>query len=341
MNSLYLWANRQQMTKKNINKDRIKDFIKKQYDFEESVYDILLTDITTAKNVIFANKDYEILSGNYCESAEIPIDLVIPTKENPLSNIIPRFAKLKIDHKRRNKNNAEVFTENWIVNLQYKLIEEERLKCKDPFNDQEQDEREYRTNYTPIDFSKTACKQWESYVVLKCLEICCGEGPYITTRYVASTGEYIEPFDRAGFLDRKLRVVSENTKTKTEFFQWSILALRACYGFEYQGDNLFLARKNILSTLIDFYKNKFLEEPELPMIMEWALTTTFNFWQMDGLRYEIPFLKIQPLFMDWEQKSLRPILEVFPQVQGFVKEMEKKDKQTEKRAKKRGQKIPT
>ena len=53
---------------------------------------------------------------------------------------------------------------------------------------------------------------------------------------------------RIGILDRKLRVVSENAATEDEWRKYATHAVQSTYGYEYQGDNLLLARVNLLLT---------------------------------------------------------------------------------------------
>lgn len=57
-------------------------------------------------------------------------------------------------------------------------------------------------------------KTWQQYVDARRLEISCGEAPYLVSRYNTVTGEPIQVSDRIGILDRKLRIVSENTQTE-------------------------------------------------------------------------------------------------------------------------------
>ena len=42
---------------------------------------------------------------------------------------------------------------------------------------------------------------------------------------------------RIGILDRKLRVVNENTDTEEDWMNWCIRAFQSVYGYEFQGDN--------------------------------------------------------------------------------------------------------
>ena len=54
-------------------------------------------------------------------------------------------------------------------------------------------------------------KQWKNYIDARRMEISCGEAPYLVSRYDTVTGTSIKLNERIGLLDRKLRVVNENT----------------------------------------------------------------------------------------------------------------------------------
>ena len=95
-------------------------------------------------------------------------------------------------------------------------------------------------------------KTWQQYVDTRCLEITCGEAPFLVNRYDAATGEEIPLNKRIGILDRKLRVVNENATTEEEWLDWAYNAIAATYGYEYQGDNLLLARMNVVLTFRGF-----------------------------------------------------------------------------------------
>lgn len=85
------------------------------------------------------------------------------------------------------------------------------------------------------------------------MEITCGEAPYLVSRYDAATGELIlPPLRRIGLLDRKLRVVNENAASYEEWIKWVLRAFQSCYGFEYQGDNLLIARINLMMSFYDY-----------------------------------------------------------------------------------------
>lgn len=107
----------------------------------------------------------------------------------------------------------------------------------------------------PIAFPKE--KSWKRYIDSRRLEITCGEAPYLVSRYDVSTGDFIVPTKRRiGQLDRKLRVVNENTAAYDDWLKWTIRAFESYYGYEYQGNNLLIARINLLLTFTDYYKER-------------------------------------------------------------------------------------
>ena len=72
-------------------------------------------------------------------------------------------------------------------------------------------------------------KTWQKYIDSQRLEITGGEARYLVSRYDASTGEIIvPPKRRIGLLDRKLRIVNENTDQYEEWFKWTERAFQSC-----------------------------------------------------------------------------------------------------------------
>ena len=131
-------------------------------------------------------------------------------------------------------------------------------------------------------------KTWKDYVRDTRLEITCGEAPYIVSRYDTTTGEAIPIGERIGLLDRKLRVVGENTKTSGEWLEWVQEAYKSIYAYEWQGDNLLIARESMLISFIEYYQQKFGKRPLLKSINYIAYIISWNVWQMDGLKGVIP-----------------------------------------------------
>ena len=89
-------------------------------------------------------------------------------------------------------------------------------------------------------------------------------------------------------MGRKLRVITENTSSPEEWFDWAKKAFKAIYAFEWQGDNLLLARENALYTFFDYYHDKFGDQPTKEQAQEIATIISWNFWQMDGTKGVIP-----------------------------------------------------
>ena len=113
------------------------------------------------------------------------------------------------------------------------------------------------------------------------------EAPYLVSRYDASTGEFIEPPKRRiGLLDRKLRIVNENAVDHEEWLKWALRAFQSCYGFEYQGDSLLIARINLIMTFYDCYVERWKKEPEAKELRQVANIIAWNLWQMDGFTGE-------------------------------------------------------
>lgn len=269
--------------------------------------DILLIDRTTNKPVFWATDNYEDVYGeDYAFSKPIMKELITGDNGNI---IVPRAAKSKKQQEKRSRDMAEVFTPSWVCNKQNNLVDEAWFGRKAVFNVEIDTEEghSWKTNNEKIIFPES--KTWKDYVRDTRLEMCCGEAPYIASRYDTTTGNYIEVNDRIGILDRKLRVVSENTSNSTDWLLYAREAYENVYGFEWQGDNLVIARETLLYTLLDFYQAKFGKEPTLRSLITIAEIISWNFWQMDGLRLVVPN-SCGNVFQ--EQLSVEPIKCVCP-----------------------------
>lgn len=131
---------------------------------------------------------------------------------------------------------------------------------------------------------------WKDYIRELKMEICCGEAPFVVSRYnpTAHTGKLIKLNTRVGFLDRKMHVVTKYCDTPKEWLDWAKEAYKASYGYEWQGDNVLIARENLLYTLLDYYMDKFGSFPSVTVQREFADIISWNIFQMDGLRYVVP-----------------------------------------------------
>ena len=253
----------------------------------EEVLAKLLLDHTTHKNIFWATDSYADRGPGYTFYDEITIKHI--TGECGLV-IRPRAVKERDVQTQRSKDMAEVFTPAWICNAQNNLIDEAWFGRGDVFNTAHPDSHDWTPTEGKIDFPEGARgKTWVDYVREQRLEITCGEAPYLVSRYDTVTGEPIIDLNRRiGMLDRKLRVVSENTTTSGDWLEWAKEALKATYGFEWQGDNLLLAREAVFYTFCDYYRAKFGREVPDQSLPGVAYIISWNLWQMDGLRYVIP-----------------------------------------------------
>ena len=262
----------------------------------------LLFDNTTKKNIIWASDNYELYGKGFTYLEEITID---KTTGKYGDVIKPRSRKTLNEKLKRIKDNGEVFTPSWICNEQNNLADDAWFGKKNVFNVSEQ--KKWIANQSKIEFTKD--KTWQDYVKSLRLEISCGEAPYLVSRYDTVTGKSIKISDRIGLLDRKLRVLSENVDLEDEWIEWSIIAVKSIYGYDLQGDNILLARENILYTYIDYYKDKFNKKPSLDLIKKIAEIISWNIWQMDGLKFVIPrsckneIIREYTLFGDIETKT--------------------------------------
>lgn len=253
-------------------------------EYDNQLLSILLADNSSKKNIIWATPNYEPLGTLYKYNKEITPELI--SGENG-TVIRPRVNKTRDEQISRIRDKAEVFTPSWVCNKQNNSVDDAWFGRKNVFNVETL--QGWKNNVQKIAFPTQDGKSWQDYVEDVRLEVSCGEAPYLTSRYDTITGSAIAPEDRIGFLDRKLRIVSENTELIQEWVQWATIAVQSIYGYEWQGDNLVLARENILYTYIDFYEAKFAKKPTKTNLRQIAKIISWNIWQMDGLKGVIPF----------------------------------------------------
>ena len=195
-----------------------------------------------------------------------------------IDSIKPRCEKIRAHQKQRTRDRAEIFTPPQICKIQNDLIDADK-------------------------------KSWADYIDAKFLEITCGEAPYLVSRYNAVTGEPIPIENRVGLLDRKLRVVCNETKILPDWTEYAVRAVQSVYGYEFQGDNLFLARRNVYLSVIDYFTEKFSAKPPEDFLFFVANIISCNLWQMDGLTGSPPFQEKPDLFggayckiIDWRKR---------------------------------------
>ena len=267
--------------------------------------------------ILWATNDYVEDNGDdYRFDCEIRPELV--TGDHRYI-IMPRVLKDKIQQVKRSKDKAEVFTPSWVCNAQNNLIDEAWFGRKNVFNKEMITEDGVHT-WKPTDsvsFEGTG-KSWMDYIRDTRMEITCGEAPYLVSRYDTTTGEEIPIERRIGLLDRKMRVINENVKDLSDWKKWAKIAYHNIYGFEWQGDNLLLAREALFYTALDYYddiqKRLGMKPKKLhtATMQSFAYIISWNLWQMDGLKFVIPeschdyekVTKIPATFFE-EEKEIR------------------------------------
>lgn len=251
---------------------------------DKRILECLLLDRTTREPILWATEDYADLGSDYQAGCRIRPHLITGVNSNVIQ---PRVLKAMKQKKDRTRRRAEVFTPSWVCNAQNNLVDAEWFDGKAVFNVPA--EKGWKTIPDPVPFPEKGSKTWKRYVDCKRLEMTCGEAPYLVSRYDTVTGLPIPVGDRIGLLDRKLRVVGENAASEDEWRVWARRAVESVYGYEFQGDSLLLARENLLCTYVEYYRERFAEEPDLKELMQIALVISWNLWQMDGLNYAVPY----------------------------------------------------
>ena len=248
---------------------------------DKRILKILLKDNTTRQNIIWATDEYASLGHEYAANMQIISSLITGFNGDIIR---PRTEKSKDEKSARVKNKAEVFTPSWVCNRQNNLVDHAWLENVSAFNIET--DTGWIATTEKITFPEG--KTWQDYVKVNRLEVSCGEAPYLVSRYDAVTGELIPIEQRIGLLDRKLRIVCENCDHEPEWVEWATKAVQSVYGFDWQGDNVLIARANILFTFADYYTHKFIV-PAIPeYLMKIAHIVTWNIWQMDGIKFVVP-----------------------------------------------------
>lgn len=220
--------------------------------------DKLLLDKTTGKRIMWATDAYTALGSRYGRNEEITPELIT----GPNASVIKTRARKELEQQSsRTRQHGEVSTPLWVC----------RKMC----------------GYTDEMWDSKA--RWQKYVDARVLEITCGEAPFLVSRYDVETGEVIPVPDRIGLLDRKLRTVNENAQTEENWLKWAFRAFHATYGYEFQGDNLLIARVNLLMTFEEYLWERWRRKPTLSEYGNLITVIVWNVWQMDGLHGTIPY----------------------------------------------------
>ena len=235
----------------------------------------LLVDKTTGENIIFAEDEYEGygLTDHYTE--DIMKKLITSKQLNY------RVRKSLEHQKSRTKKNAEVFTPSWICEQMIEM-------CEPP-------------------------EDWQEFIQSTWLEITCGECPYLVNLYDSTTGEKVPIDKRIGVLDRKFRLINKHIVQenfineqayKRKWIDTMYDAMRTTYGYEFQGDNLFIARVNVLRCFVENFYVKWNKMPPDATIRKAIDIIQWNLWQMDGLKDTVPFSDTPAKIMDWKLNEI-------------------------------------
>ena len=258
---------------------------------DKNILTLLLKDRSSGKNIIWATDDYEQLGAGYAADDELTLAAI--TGEH--GDIIrPRALKSKEEQGLRTRNMAEVFTPLWICNKMNNLADNAWFGRENAFNSE--NGTSWQAGEGKVAFpGEQGAAGWRAYLSSRRLEITCGEAPYLASRYDTMTGELVPLAQRIGLLDRKLRVINERTRNlkdkqraQKRWLELAKLALQSVYGFEWAGDNVLLARENLLFTLNDYYAEKFGEQLSIEALEHFAEIISWNIWQMDGLKTVLP-----------------------------------------------------
>lgn len=242
----------------------------------------LVKDKTTGKNILFATDVY-LKGKKLFDKAEQITERALKHLGTEL--IQPRVAKSQEKQAERTREKAEVFTPSWVCNKMNNHCDTEWFGRKNVFNTENGQTWEPTTK--PIKFDSE--NDWQKYVDCRRIEITCGEAPYIVSRYDSTTAEIIPLKKRIGILDRKMRIVYENTDNEEDWLKWTYRAFQSTYGYEYQGDNLLIARINLLITFMDYMQDRWERAPTKRELNTITNIIVWNFWQMDGLTGTTPF----------------------------------------------------
>ena len=237
----------------------------------------LLRDRTTRKNILWATDAYAESGPQYGRNEEITPDLITGDQ---IGIIKTRARKAFEQQNTRTRQRAEVFTPLWVCEKMCDHLDEAWFGRKAGF---------HKTDRETGHVVFTTGRTWRQYIQSRRLEITCGEGPFLVSRYDASTGRVVPLSERVGMLDRKMRAIDENAADEAEWLQWAAKAFRSIYGFEFQGDSLLIARVNLMMTFVEYLSRRWHRLPSAEEYRTFSEIITWNLWQMDGLTGAIPY----------------------------------------------------
>ena len=219
----------------------------------------LLRDHATGGNIVFASDGYGHATGDEMSAWDALSAGMRPSAERP-----PKGA------------GGRIATPAWLANSMANRMDEALIGRQDAFN--VAGKAVWVSTFGAVRFD--GADEWKEYVGATAIEIACAEAPFTASRYDMATGSAIHVRDRVGILDRKLRVVGENTFSREAWIQWASRAVRSCYGYEREADGLLLARCNVLMDYCEHYASKWKSQPGEDVLLDVCDAICRNFWQM-------------------------------------------------------------
>lgn len=167
-------------------------------DIPRDVLDVLLRDRTTGKNILWMSDNYVRLESVFDAKMGALDEMDANVISRPGSKIIrPRVNKSKAEQRERVQKKAEVFTPSWICNNMLNDVDVAWFCLKaSPFTTTGSRAERWKRCPGKVSFPKKLKQTWLDYVNDRRLEICCGEAPFLASRYDTTTGEVIPLPDR-------------------------------------------------------------------------------------------------------------------------------------------------
>ena len=237
----------------------------------------LLFDRTTRRGILWATDAYEHLGDGYRPAEEMTAAAITGVHSDLIRT---RALKAMEQQTARTRKHAEVFTPLWICEKMISHADALWWGGRDPFA---------KAPDADGHIVLPKRKSWKLYIDSRRLEITCGEAPYLAQPYDVSTGEILPLAARGGLLDRKLRLASERAETEAEWCEQAFRAMESVYGYEFQGDNLLIARLNLLLTFENYLEARWQRPPTEEEYQKLLKIITWNLWQMDGLTGTVPY----------------------------------------------------
>ena len=122
---------------------------------------------------------------------------------------------------------------------------------------------------------------WKKYVIRPVFLFQAGRGQALVFRPFALGAQPMPYEKRMGILDRRLRIISENTREESEWLRWAESALQSLYGTDSSPLSIFQARLSAIMAVREAYAQRF--GAQLPVREEKYMVTTlcWNLFQMD------------------------------------------------------------